>query len=53
MPKECIYLVGNKLDIPHSAGERGREIAAKYEINYEECSAKEGTKVVEMFDALA
>lgn len=34
VPKDCIYLVGNKNDIPHSDNEKGKELAAKYEVNY-------------------
>lgn len=52
VPKECIFLVGNKTDIPHDGSEAARDLAQKYEINYDECSAKEGTKVVEIFDGL-
>jgi GTPase SAR1 family protein len=34
VPKECIFLVGNKMDIPHEGAEAGKELAARYEINY-------------------
>ena len=33
IPQECIYLVGNKQDLPHS-GEQGQQLALKFEVNY-------------------
>ena len=30
VPKECIYLVGNKSDIPHEQAEAGKAFAQKY-----------------------
>ena len=51
--KECIFLVGNKKDVEHGEPEKAREMAKRYEVQYEECSAKENEGVVELFNKLA
>jgi len=34
-------LVGNKKDVEHEVPEKAKEMAGRYEVQYEECSAKE------------
>jgi Ras-related protein Rab-5C len=53
IPKECVILVGNKDDVPHEHSNLGKDFADKYEVQYKECSAKEGTNIIEVFDELA
>ncbi len=45
IPKECIFLIGNKSDIEQNSADKGKHLAGRYEVNYEECSAKEGNGV--------
>ena len=45
--------MGNKKDVQHENPEKAREMAKKYEVQYEECSAKENEGVVELFNKLA
>lgn len=53
IPRECIYLVGNKKDIlKNLTVEEGRSLAERFEINYEECSALDGTNISDIFDRL-
>lgn len=30
VPKECVFLVGNKADIPHESAAAGKDLAARY-----------------------
>lgn len=45
--------MGNKHDVEHPEPEKAKELAGRYEVNYEECSAKEDKGVVELFNKLA
>ena len=45
--------MGNKSDVEHSDCERAKDLAGKYEVQYGECSAKEGEGVVDIFNKLA
>jgi small GTP-binding protein len=54
--KESIFLVGNKIDIPNSrvvTTSEGKALAAKYNIQFFECSARSGEGVETLFHTLA
>ena len=53
--KECIVLVGNKGDIEgcEENQKAGEEFAEKFGIKYKTVSAKEGTNVIEVFNAVS
>lgn len=45
-------MLGNKSDVEHPDCERAKDLAGKYEVQYGECSAKEGEGVVDVFNKL-
>ena len=45
--------MGNKSDVEHQPAEQAQGLAEKYGVRFEECSAKEGTGVVDIFNKLA